>query len=248
MATRPVIDAGSISHAVLATGTPWDTTISVTVALNPKRCLFVFLKTYDVGNVNSVTYNGTALTKSVDNAAAAVHGTQIWTLLGDANVSVGTYNLVIDATSNEFGEAYVACFYNVSTLSGANTNQATSASATVAVQTDVDSVSIMGVGSGNGGRTHTPVETVIGAWINGAQSGACSYFNGDGSNKTMTDNLSGSDGWRACGLNLKGENYGSSWNPSPVLGLMELWERTKRRTKLYQDLKAKGAIPLGMPI
>lgn len=198
--TRPVLDASSVSSATMATGAPYDTTISVTIAEHPNRFLVVFVKTTDAG-VAGVTFNGVALTKYVGNTVG--HGCEIWGLV---NPPVGTYNVVIDSDADEFGNSYTACFYNVHQgvpTSGANTNNATSAQATVAVQTDVDSVALMCVASGNGGRTHTPVETAIGTWQVSSQSGACSYFNGDGTNKTMTDNISGSDVWRACGLNLK---------------------------------------------
>lgn len=244
MAVRPIIDAGSIAWAVMATGTPWDTTIPVTVADNPARFLVAFVKTLGT-TTDSVTFNGVSLTRYVDNSSG--HGTEIWGLGGDGNIPTGTNNLIVYANATAYGRTYAACFYNVNPVtptSSPATNTATSAQATVTVQTDVDSVSIMGVGSGNGGRTHTPVETVIGTWQESSQSGCCSYFNGDGSNKTMTDNLNGSDTWHSAGLNLKGADYGSVWNVSPVIGLFEKW---KRRTELYRELLRKGAVPLGRP-
>lgn len=201
---RPVIDASSISSETYATTSPWTTTFSVTVAANNNRILIAFVKTHDVGPTG-ITYGGVALTKTVTNTVAAGSGSQLWTLV---NPPSGANNLVVSAGADQIGKIYVACFYNVNqsnSISGENTNNGSSTTPNVTVQTDYDSVAVMVEGYGGGAVTHTPQETAIGAWDTGGKSGSCEYFNGDGTNKSMSASVTGIGAtWRACGLNLKG--------------------------------------------
>jgi len=242
MPARPVLDAGSVTHLLLDSSSPYSNQINVTIDdTKPNRYLFVFVADYDqVARNGSMTYDNITV-PILSSIAENGYRPSIWGL--QYPPGGGAKSLSLNVTGPLFGYLTTASFYNVGSYAGGSAKAGSSSPANCDVVTQSDSVAIAQMTyEGGTCSTLTAGQTLIQRQQGDTHGDLSEYFNGDGTTKNMTVTESTSRSWRMIGGNLTGRDPAIA----KVIMFFENFRKECLKKKgIYDELMQKGGVPIG---